>query len=147
MTSFATQAILGPTIASLASREKGSFGNRADCAGAHLKNGLVTTAQTGLAAAAVGGTAYAVAKNGNVAKVFAKPVTSIVDMFQKSIKSPKANAILKKINNLPGKTKALGLIAAVGLTVLGYVGKNGIYKMGQIDQKYTDKAKMQGVMS
>lgn len=46
------------------------------------------------------------------------------------------------IKNMPTKYKAMALVVAAGLAALTYIGHKHIYKAGQIDQKYTDKAKL-----
>ena len=57
MTNLAVQSALG-AVAPLVSKEKGSAGNRLNCAGSHISNNATALAQ----AAAVGGTAYGAAK-------------------------------------------------------------------------------------
>lgn len=62
MTNFSTHVAAGPVISSLASKEKGSMGNRIDCAGAQVKNKVQNTIET---AGVLGGTgaAYKLATN------------------------------------------------------------------------------------
>lgn len=43
---------------------------------------------------------------------------------------------------MPGKTKAIALIALPALLAVDYIRSKHLYKMGQIDQKYTDQAKL-----
>lgn len=168
MTNFAVQSTLG-AAAPLVSKEKGSFGNRMDCAGAHIKNNAVST----LEAAAVGGTAYGAARivatdkyGFNVlTKGLNKAVNNILKLIGKITKNPDfAENTIKKFEDMARKSqmpkggkiakgcglgtmsarfKALGLIAAIALPTIGYIAHNHSYKAGQIDQKYTDKAKFQ----
>lgn len=166
MTNFAVQSTLG-AAAPLVSKEKGSFGNRMDCAGAHIKNNAVST----LEAAAVGGTAYGAARIvaadkygfnvltkglnkavNNILKLIGK-ITKNPDFAEKTIKEfediarksqmPKGGKIAKSFGTMSARFKALGLIAAIALPTIGYIAHNHSYKAGQIDQKYTDKAKFQ----
>lgn len=47
-----------------------------------------------------------------------------------------------KIKNMPTRYKAIALVVAAGLGALSYIGQKHLYQAGQIDQKYTDKAKL-----
>ena len=44
---------------------------------------------------------------------------------------------------MPGKAKAFVLIALPALLAVDYIRSKHLYKMGQIDQKYTDQAKIE----
>lgn len=157
MTNFAVQSTMG-ALSPLVSKEKGSVGNRMDCAGAHLKNNATTLAQT----AAVGATAYgatrAVANNmfgfGGITRGLAKTFDYAMKGLGKLTKNPDlTKQVTEKLakwtapngftkSKVPG-IKALAVIAAVTLPALGYIAHNHSYKAGQIDQKYTDKAQLQ----
>lgn len=167
MTNFAVQSFAGPVISSVASKDKGSFGNRVDCAGQQLKNNLVTGAQATAVGAGAVGTVYAAAKNEKVAttlaRVFDKSADAVGKLFGQKKWSKFLNEAMAK-NIAIGKTqnnanlnpetlknltktikcgKAGILTAAIALMGLSYIGSKHNYKMGQIDQKYTDKAQLQ----
>lgn len=57
-------------------------------------------------------------------------------------KLPKSNKFVDKLLKMPGKTKAIALIALPALLAVDYIRSKHLYKMGQIDQKYTDQAKL-----
>lgn len=167
MTNFAVQTLTGPVISSLASKEKGTMGNKVDCAGSQLKNNAVTTLQTGAVIGGAAGAAYGVSKNANMAKGAAKVFDTLVNGFgrlmgkkdlakqlnQKILKNASKNLVkdnanfgpkmLKSISNSIRKGKGAILIALATLPVLSYISHKHSYKMGQIDQKYTDKAQLQ----
>lgn len=167
MTNFAVQSTVGPVISSLASKDKGSMGNKVDCAGAQLKNNAVTGLQAGAVTAGAAGGIYGIAKNEKLARGAAKIFDSAMNGFGKLIgkkdfakevnskiqknlakKLVKNNAnfspeMLKTVTNAIRKSKGALLIAAATLPVLNYISHKHSYKMGQIDQKYTDKAKLQ----
>lgn len=169
MTSFAVQSTLG-AVAPLVSKEKGSFGNRADCAGSHIKNNAVTTLQTAGTLGAAAGIGYGLDKSskatnvvaagvdkfakfvGDKAKLYSlKPMTfeerkSASQGMKTATKfGPKKvyNGVIQKILGTNSKTKAAAVLSAITLMALGYITHKHSYKSGQIDQKYTDKAKFQ----
>lgn len=195
MTMFLGSPVLTAT-APLVSRDKGSIGNRVNCAGAQALNAVGT-------GAAIGGTIVAadyVVKNGAKIKEVAgqaakkanpivKAVTDFVsknaDKATNAVKNSGAyktaskyvkgssfftgaknfikNALNKlngsKILNVFGKAvnfakkiaiKLGGMVnalpapaKAVVMVVVGLLAANGIYRSGQIDQKYTDRAAME----
>ena len=162
MTNFAIQSTVGPVISSLASKDKGTMGNKVDCAGAQLKNNVVTGLQAGAVAAGAAGGVYGVAKNAKLARGAAKVFDSIMNGFGKLIGEKdfaqkinnlaknlvKDNAnfgpeMLKKVTDAIRKSKGALLVAAATLPILSYISHKHSYKMGQIDQKYTDKAQLQ----
>lgn len=167
MTNFAVQSTVGPVISSLASKDKGSMGNKVDCAGAQLKNNAVTGLQAGAVTAGAAGGVYGVAKNAKLARGAAKVFDSIMNGFGKLIGEKdfaqkinkkvqnnlaknlvKDNAnfgpeMLKKVTDAIRKSKGALLVAAATLPILSYISHKHSYKMGQIDQKYTDKAQLQ----
>ena len=129
---------------------KGSFGNRAECAGAQIKN----DATSYLKAAGVLGTMGAVGYGyANKVPVFTKVANNFAKYTGKALK-----AISQKISNKPisesfakvaskvGKNPRAalaGTLGAIGLAFLGKIAQDHAYKSGQIDQKYTDKAAVQ----
>lgn len=167
MTSFAVQSTLG-AAAPLVSKDKGSMGNRMDCAGAQIKNNLSTAVQTGLVTGAAVGTI-------KYSDKMPKALNKVAKFFDTAVKKfAEANYMYteKIVRNAPGrvngkfvsrggkivkefspsiqkllkassKTKFGLAVAAITLPILTFIGAKGIYKMGQIDQKYTDKAQVQ----
>lgn len=167
------------TVAPLVSKDKGSFGNRINCAGAQLGNAVATTA--GVAGTVL--VADTLVSNSAKIKTFADKVAQKLSgvklpQFVKTGIKKGATILEKSLNALKGTkvgkyvadqinkatpfiktfvTKAItavqkavsmfnklpkgGKIALVG--TLAMIVLNGIYKSGQIDQKYTDRAKME----
>ena len=158
MTSYLTQRVWGPVISPYFADDKGGFVNKTKCAGEQLKNNVSFALQAGLAGAGTVATAKVVAKNAKLTSKIAKAFDAVVkklapvtkhniELVGESGKIFKTfelsrGKLAEKLLNLPGKAKAIGIIAAAGLTLLSYIGCKGIYKMGQIDQKYTDRAKI-----
>ena len=168
MTDFATQQLVGPVISPLVSKDQGDFSNRVSCAGEQLKNNVKTIAADTVV---IGGTAAGIAatKDKGLAKFLAKPLEfvgnelskmtkAVFPEYSKDIKVKSIDIILKeskikevptvlsklgdKIKKMPTRHKAIALVAGLGLTALTYIGQKYLYIMGQIDQKYTDKAKL-----
>lgn len=157
MTTLATNLVFSPVVAPLVSKDKGDVSNRVRCSGAQLFNNASTAGQLAL----VGGGTYALGKtivkhpDSKVVKVignaYAKFINAIANSkigakFVESVKKVylKLPQILDKCNKLP--MKARGAIAALVLSamlVTGFIAKNHVYKTGQIDQKYTDQAKLE----
>lgn len=133
MTSFMTQSIGGPVVGSMVGTDKGDFSNRTKCAGAQLKNNLTT----GLTSAAVG-----VAAGTGILYAAKSPrrLVKIAQAFDKVAKK-----ILPKNVNLKNISKKSKIAMVIGLPLLAissYISGRHLYKMGQIDQKYTDRAKL-----
>ncbi len=167
------------TVAPLVSSDKGSFGNRVNCAGSQAWNAIATGATIGGTIVAAD---YAVKHKDQFSKLY-NGTKDVAHMAVDSKVGQKATSYLKGlgtkikettlfkdaakfISNMQGKfkpvaKKAMSLVepfvkmaknalnklpkggkvafvAAIGLALL-----NGIYKSGQIDQKYTDRAKME----
>ena len=173
MTNFAVQATLG-AAAPLVSKEKGTMGNRMDCAGEQIKNSVKTGLQGSAVAAGAIGTTYGIVHNKTMAnaaaKVFDKTLNGIGKLFgKKDLAQIVDNKLLKTVSKYLTKdnaklntkgfyktmafdpktlskiktAKGIALVSAIALPVLGYIRDKHIYKMGQIDQKYTDKASLQ----
>ena len=138
MTNYGTQCVLGPVISPAFSKDKGDFSNRMQCAGAQLANNAKTLlADTVVIGGALGGIACA-SKNKGVAKGLAKITHSVANF----IKSRGGFGAASKLKRLPLSIKAGLPIMAVAMPLLGYITHKALYKMGQIDQKYSDKAKI-----
>lgn len=171
MTSFAVQSTLG-AAAPLVSKDKGSVGNRMDCAGSHIKNNAVTLLETAAVGGAALGATRAVVSDKYAFSPITKGLTKTFDgamkligkVTKKTDLSQKVTEYLDKISqkiqkaNIPpnssnklvnmgpkmtSRFKAAAVIAAVLLPTLGYIAHKHSYKSGQIDQKYTDKAQIQ----
>lgn len=137
----------------MADKSKGSMGNRIDCAAEQTKNILTTNLKATGAGLAIGGTTYALGftKTGN--KVVEKATQSakgVVSNFIKkhpdAFKNVKevASGALNKFKALPKAGKiALAIGGALATIIGGALGTQQVYKAGQIDQKYTDKAQLQ----
>lgn len=141
MTSFSTQAVCGPVIGSLVAKDKGDASNRTKCAGAQLVNNVKTMGQAALVGGGVYGAARTFTKHPN-----SKVVQTGAKIFDKIInvtKLPKSNKFIDKLLKMPGKAKAFVLIALPALLAVDYIRSKHLYKMGQIDQKYTDQAKIE----
>jgi len=137
MAEFSTMCISSP-IGTMVARDKGDFSNRVKCAGEQAMNNLkFNTANLAL----IGGSgygAYRILKSPNA-------TSKVVKVFDKgvSVIAKKAPNIAQKLSNMPSKFKVLGLIAAPVLLGVGYLCQRWAYNAGQIDQKYTDKAKIE----
>ena len=172
MTNFAVQTTLG-AAAPLVSKNKGSLGNRMDCAGEHIKNTATATVQSAAVGVVACGAARAVANNMSglygagpaywitknlskgfdaamnvVGKIIKKPdfaakTTAGIEGFLAKFAPTSTNGAAVKTISKAPGVKALAVIASIALPVLAYIKHNHSYKAGQIDQKYTDKAQLQ----
>lgn len=134
---------------------KGSAGNKIDCMNEELKEFRKYQVKTGLGMA--GGVATTAAATAVVArsskaqeaiKNFGKKIMQN-ESVQNTLETlkPLASKAIKAVKNLPGPAKAV-LAAGTALTGLSLSthARQTVYKMGQIDQKYTDKAKVQNIL-
>lgn len=141
MTSFSTQAIAGPVIGTMVSNDKGDLSNRVKCAGAQVKNNATTAVQaTLLTGAGVVATAVGFKHSTPFTRFVDKSVDTIIKKGNLDYTPVKQFA--QRIKNLPPRAKvlaAIGLPLAIGLS---YIRDKYLYQAGQIDQKYTDMAKM-----
>lgn len=132
---------------------KGSMTNRYQCAKEHFKNNLNYGLKGAALGAATGGVAYAAYKNPGAVTKLATKVGKLLSKKAKfklpdgaigKIIDPKIYDKLMQPKYLK-KGKAalvLGGVALVGTALLHLVSKFN-YKKGQIDQKYTDAAKIE----
>lgn len=135
-------------IATLADKNKGSLGNKIDCAKEQTKNTATTALKGSAAAVGIGAATGAMIKSKSVNNIVVKGVNALkkTQVFEKY--APKAKDLTKKgldaFKKLPGSAK---IIAGVGIglaAITGYaLDKSHSFKAGQIDQKYTDKAQLQ----
>lgn len=136
MTNFSTQYVMGPVISPLVSKDKGDLSNRFNCAGTQLWNNAKTLAQDVVVLGGVAAGAKAVQNNTKFAKTMAKGTHSFANFLNKH----GLKEIGSKLKRMPTKFKALAPIVALGTLAVNYITCKGLYKMGQIDQKYTDRA-------
>ena len=115
---------------------KGSLTNRYQCSKEHIKNDLVTTAKSTLTLTAGGAAAVGTLASKNTI-LGAKAFTKVGKLLQK-IGVANLTNVAKA-----GKYGILGLIGAATVGTLSYLISKNIYKKGQIDQKYTDSAKIE----
>ncbi len=157
MTNFVTA---GMPIMTMTDRKKGDFSNRAKCTGDQmgntLKGGLKQAATlTGSAA-----TAACVAKPSFFKEAFQAVKQNGLGGLFKSNKNPSipvkalpSTAVTKTLKPIAPKTNVLGsvvkaiskskpaqAILAVGALATAMIGLNTVFKSGQIDQKYNDRA-------
>ena len=137
MADYSTMAI-SPVIGTMVSNDKGDFSNRVKCAGEQAWNNLK---HNGANTALILGGAVATKKILQSPNATAK----VVKLFDKGAKvvAKFAPKISEKLLKMPGKFKVLGLIAAPIAAAVTYIASKALYNMGQIDQKYTDKAKIE----
>lgn len=160
MTSFIANQV-GGVFTPLVAKDKGDISNRGKCAGAQLVN----NAQTLAADTVVIGGAAATAKAATKSAKFMRTLTKAFDKFvigcanmkngikglftrvpmpvAKTYSSKQIPEFAKKLLKLSSKQKAAALIAIPASLLVNYFGLKNIYKKGQIDQKYTDRAKVE----
>ena len=135
-----------------AAREKGDIQNRVNCSGAHLANNANALAKDvviigGAAAATAAAVKYPQVGN-KVQKGLSKAVNWVKLKLSKAFNklgktrmARKLNVAAYKFKKLPLNTKGtIGVIAGLATLALGATHLNKVYKAGQIDQKYTDRA-------
>ena len=149
MSDFLLYSVAGAHRYPLVSRDKGDITNRMKCSYEQGKNKAIYVAKAAAMAAGSGAAAYGVLKYPVLTKACATAADKVLQFGGKLIKSvvgnnnkiyAKAAELVKK---LPTKAKAVGWIALPALMAISYLGNKMIYKAGQIDQKYTDKAQME----
>lgn len=135
-------------IAVLTDKNKGSIGNKMDCAAEHTRNTLTTTLKGSAAAVGIGAATGAMIKSKSVNNLVEKGVNALknTEVFKKY--APEVKDLAKKgldaFNKLPGTTKIIAGVGAGLAAVTCYLfDKSHSFKAGQIDQKYTDKAQLQ----
>ncbi len=116
-------------VYTMVDKSKGSFTNRAQCAKEHFKNNLAMNTKVAVLA---GGSIAAAAIKPNLVT---KAATGLGNLLSKV-------PLLKDVIKNPTKTGKIGLAATLGLALVHVIQKH-TYKAGQIDQKYTDAAKIE----
>lgn len=159
MASYITQNLCGPVVGSLVGSDKGDISNRTRCAGAQIKNNVQTLAQDVVVIGGAGAAAYGIGKNAKwtqkLAKFFDKTVNKLLPGKKKNVtligESGKPfktfeihkSKLAQKLLNMTSKGKVATMIALPVLAALSFINGKHLYKMGQIDQRYTDKAKLE----
>ena len=139
--------------ATLSAKDKGSFGNRVDCTKEHVINNAKSMAKSTVAATIGAGAAYGVYKyipnsHFKSANAWANGWINKAANYTKSAGGKLANFTTKMLNKLAqtsGRTKAIALIGVTTLLVVNKITQSQAFKAGQIDQKYTDRAKAQEI--
>jgi hypothetical protein len=177
----------------MVAKDKGSLGNRVNCAGEQTVNNAACAAKS-VATATAGIVGYNAANNLMKGKAFkwnsaineflreqAKNIDDSMNIFFKksgkcikdykftkkgvdiavqkagkfkgklfttignfALKSVKGfKNLLTKLAKTSGRQKALGAFALLALATLNYITNKHCYQAGQIDQKYTDRAKLE----
>ncbi len=125
----------------IVAKNKGSIDNRLECAGSQIKNNVITTAKMGLTAGTAFGATYAVAKSPKLANAAHKGMKWVqTTMMKNKHTAGIAKSVTKMLSKLPTAGKFGVIAAAIAAPILAITAANGIYKSGQIDQLYTDKA-------
>lgn len=164
MTEINRQVVIAAGSPYLGTRVKGDLSNRIDCAIDKTKNALGGLAQDTFVLGGAGLASYAVLKNQKVANGIGgfvqKGANWLAGLFKtKNIKLPKGTimngkpitgAKLKlggwlekfatKLNKLPNKYKALGLIASLACTAIFAITTKQAKNAGRIEQQYQDQA-------
>lgn len=136
MATYLTNAVCGPVIGSMVSNDKGDFSNRTKCAGSQLVNNVKTTVQIGAVGLGACGAAKFIAKS-------PARISKVSGLFDKLVSKLPSGKFADKLMKAPGRVKAATLIMLPAIALVNYIFGKHIYKMGQIDQKYTDKAKLE----
>ena len=113
------------------SNEKGDIANRIQCAAEQTKNATVTGIQAGAVIGATTALGYIAKKCPKVAEFLGKGIGKALELL------PGKTKIISAVKNASPKT------LAPAAALLSYVLSKGIYQTGQIDQKYTDAAKVE----
>lgn len=119
------------------------FGNTKE----QLTNAVKTNLKTTGATLAIGAGTVAAAKSKSANKVVSSLMSKVANSETFKKLAPKATELIKKaatkFKNLPGSAKVL---AAAGTALAGItayqISKDGAYKSGEINQKYTDRIEL-----
>lgn len=135
----------------LASKDKGSFGNKINCVGEQTKNCISTAAKGALVGTAIG--------VGTQAAMNSKTINKIADKGVQALKNNKTIQNIAEIGaevlkggveafkKLPASTKLIGAVG-VGISLIAthVLNQQHAFRAGQIDQEYTDKAKFENLI-
>jgi hypothetical protein len=153
MTSYVKQAMLGPVMSPMVSKDKGDVSNRINCAGSQLANYTKTLAEDAVVIGGVAVGAKAIKKGGKFAMAMEKVTNAITKACEKTfgnkfilhgkngnVKIRTNPSWIRKLKAMPASKKGIGLLVGLGALAVSYIGSKHLYRMGQIDQKYSDKA-------
>lgn len=149
MSDFLLYSVAGAHRYPLVARDKGDITNRMKCSYEQGKNKTIYAAKAATIGAGAAAAGYGVLKSPAITSGLASVTTKLLKLGGKALKSlvgPKNKLYTqaaKFFKKLPTKAKAVGLIALPAFMAISYLGNKMIYKAGQIDQKYTDKALME----
>ena len=137
-----------PIGTAMLGRDKGSFGNRVDCAGAHLKNELIFGVRQAAVIATAGvGTVVLAKKPALITKIVTFASTATKNLANKPFVKNTIEKVATKLGvAAPNLLKAGGIMALVALPLLAGLAVRRAFKRGQIDQKYTDRAQTQKII-
>lgn len=134
MTSFETQYVMS-ALSPMVSKNQGDFSNRVKNSNELGVNNLKTLGSDVVVLGTGAGTLVAAKK----CPKFAKRLLGVADDL--ITKLPAKFAI--KLWKAPGMAKIAGLVALPVVATLQYIASRHFYNAGQINQKYTDKAKIE----
>ena len=125
-------------------KSKGSMGNRVDCAKEHYGNNLTAGLKIDAVILAGAGVTYAANKNSAVRAVFSsieRPIKALFTPEKYAIAKESLKPVVEFAKSAPTSVK----LAVGALTAL--ITCKAIFRQGQIDQKYTDRAQAQKNLS
>ncbi len=140
--------VIYPNPSVMATQDKGSFGNKINCAGEHILNTAVGGLKTAAVLGGGGLLTYGLAKSSIVNRFIEETYSKLksTKLYDKFL-SKGVDFINKGINKFKALPKAGKIIAVAGSALTAMVAQHIInkhtFKAGQIDQKYTDRANME----
>ena len=140
MTDFAVQCVTTPMLSPFVSSDKGDIASRLQCSAEQTKNAAATLVKGGTVAGGAGLLLYLGKKCPKVAEVLGKGLDKVLDLLPngKIVGTLKVASIFAS-----PKAKITALVLPPAVALVSCIVGNGIYKSGQIDQKYTDAAKVE----
>lgn len=156
MTNLTTQMVAGPVIGSYIANDKGGIANRTKCAAEQFGNNAVTVGSQLLTLGATAATVKTLKNKpqavqkiaGFMDKVIKKVAPAVrrdVNLVGESGKVFQTFEITHgkfadKLLKMSAKSKVFGALGLAAAGILYFIDHKHTYKMGQIDQKYTDRA-------
>lgn len=134
-----TSYLLASPAFAMVDGSKGSMTNRAECATEHFKNNVKGTLFAGAVAATTVGVTTAASKKPLLLAKMIRPIGKGIAKIANKLNLTNVATAAKKHPVVAGAI-ALGTVAAAAINL---VEKSFVYKAGQIDQKYTDAAKIE----
>ncbi len=140
MTNLTTKMVAGPVIGSYISKDKGGFTNKTKCAAEQFGNNAITAGSALLTFGATGATVRALQKRPQAITKIAGAMDKVIKKVAVASKNKTVIKFAKKLLNASAKNKVFGALGLAAAGILYFIDHNHSYKMGQIDQKYTDRA-------